>query len=79
MKKKSILLILLLSVQLSGCSNKQPDLPVQEFSLTEENGLKEKETALALIDSLMKTQPVLCAIESVEKKKEKKGKLRRSF
>lgn len=48
MKKKSILLILLLSVQLSGCSNKQPDLPVQEFSLTEENGLKESQTTVEI-------------------------------
>lgn len=31
-----ILFILLLSVQISGCSNKQPDLPVQDFSLIEE-------------------------------------------
>ncbi len=38
MKKISILLIFLFSVQLSGCANKQPDPPVQEFSLTEENG-----------------------------------------
>lgn len=44
MKKLSILLILLLSVQLSGCSNKQSDLPVQELSLNEENGVKESQT-----------------------------------
>lgn len=42
-------------------------------ALYKENGFKEKETALALIDSLMNPQPVLCAIESVEKKKEKKN------
>lgn len=46
MKKISILLVLLFSVQLSGCSNKQPDPPVQEFSLTEENGLKESPTTV---------------------------------
>lgn len=41
--------------------------------LYKENGFKEKETALALIDSLMDPQPVPCVIESVEKKKEKKN------
>ncbi len=42
-------------------------------ALYKENGFKEKETALALIDSLMNPQPVSCMIESVEKKKEKKN------
>ena len=42
-------------------------------ALYKENGFKEKETALALIDSLMNPQPVSCVIESVEKKKEKKN------
>lgn len=42
-------------------------------ALYKENGFKEKETALALIDSLMDPQPVPCVIESVEKKKEKKN------
>ncbi len=42
-------------------------------ALYKENGFREKDTALALIDSLMKPQPVSCVIESVEKKKEKKN------
>lgn len=42
-------------------------------ALYKENGFKEKETALALMDSLMNPQPVSCVIESVEKKKEKKN------
>lgn len=50
-EKKSILLFLLLSVQIYGCSNKQQDyketvLPVEEFSLIEENGLKESQTTV---------------------------------
>lgn len=38
--------ILLLSVQISGCSNKQPDLPEQEFSWIQENDLKESQTTI---------------------------------
>ena len=41
--------------------------------LYKENGFREKETALALITSLMDPQPVSCVIESVGKKKEKKN------
>ena len=40
--------------------------------LYKENGFKEKENALALIDSLMQPEPVLSEIEQVAKKKEKK-------
>lgn len=42
-------------------------------ALYKENGFKEKEHALALIDSLMNPQPAASEIESVEKKKEKKN------
>lgn len=42
-------------------------------AIYKENGFKEKETALALMDSLMNPSPVSCIIESVEKKKEKKN------
>ncbi len=42
-------------------------------ALYKENGFKEKENALALIDSLMTPQPAESVIESVEKKKEKKN------
>lgn len=42
-------------------------------ALYKENGFKEKEHALALIDSLMEPEPVPSVIESVEKKKEKKN------
>lgn len=42
-------------------------------ALYKENGFKEKENALALIDSLMNPQPAESVIESVEKKKEKKN------
>lgn len=42
-------------------------------ALYKENGFKEKENALALIDSLMNPQPALSEIEAVEKKKEKKN------
>ena len=38
--------ILLLSVQISGCSNKQSDLPEQEFSWIQENDLKESQTTI---------------------------------
>lgn len=41
--------------------------------LYKENGFKEQEQALALIDSLMKPEPVPSVIEKVEKKKEKKN------
>ena len=41
--------------------------------LYKENGFKEKENALALIDSLMQPEPVLSEIEQVAKKKEKKN------
>ena len=42
-------------------------------ALYKENGFKEKEHALALIDSLMNPQPAESEIEAVEKKKEKKN------
>lgn len=42
-------------------------------ALYKENGFKEKETATALIDSLMKPEPTACVIDKVEKKKEKKN------
>lgn len=42
-------------------------------ALYKENGFKEKEHALALIDSLMTPQPAESVIEKVEKKKEKKN------
>lgn len=42
-------------------------------ALYKENGFKEKEHALALIDSLMTPEPAESVIESVEKKKEKKN------
>lgn len=42
-------------------------------ALYKENGFKEKEHALALIDTLTKPEPVDSLIESVEKKKEKKN------
>lgn len=42
-------------------------------ALYKENGFKEKEHALALIDTLTKPEPVESVIESVEKKKEKKN------
>lgn len=42
-------------------------------ALYKENGFKEKEHALALIDSLMNPQPAASEIEAVEKKKEKKN------
>ena len=41
--------------------------------LYKENGFKEKENALALIDSLMQPEPVPSEIEQVAKKKEKKN------
>lgn len=41
--------------------------------LYKENGFKEKEHALALIDSLMTPEPAASVIESVEKKREKKN------
>ena len=41
--------------------------------LYKENGFKEQEQALALIDSLMQPEPVPSVIEKVEKKKEKKN------
>ena len=42
-------------------------------ALYKENGFKEKENALALIDSLMTPEPAESVIESIEKKKEKKN------
>lgn len=42
-------------------------------ALYKENGFKEKENALALIDKLMPEGPAESVIESVEKKKEKKN------
>ena len=45
----------------------------QSPALYKENGFKEKENALALIDSLMQPEPVLSEIEQVAKKKEKKN------
>ena len=42
-------------------------------ALYKENGFKEKENALALVDSLLNPEPVPSVIESVEKKKEKKN------
>lgn len=45
----------------------------QSPALYKENGFKEKEHALALIDSLLEPQPVESIIEKVEKKKEKKN------
>lgn len=42
-------------------------------ALYKENGFKEKENALALIDKLMPEGPAASVIESVEKKKEKKN------
>lgn len=45
----------------------------QSLALYKENGFKEKEHALALIDSLMHPEPVASVIEKVEKKKEKKN------
>lgn len=42
-------------------------------ALYKENGFKEKEHALALIDSLMTPEPAESVIESVEKKREKKN------
>lgn len=42
-------------------------------ALYKENGFKEKENALALIDSLMKPQPAPASIEALEKKKERKN------
>lgn len=42
-------------------------------ALYKENGFKEKENALALIDSLMTPEPAESMIESIEKKKEKKN------
>lgn len=41
--------------------------------LYKENGFKEREQAIALMDSLMKPQPVSALIEKVEKKKERKN------
>ena len=45
----------------------------QSPALYKENGFKEQEQALALIDSLMQPEPVPSVIEKVEKKKEKKN------
>lgn len=45
----------------------------QSPALYKENGFKEKENALALIDSLMQPEPVPSEIEQVAKKKEKKN------
>ena len=45
----------------------------QSPALYKENGFKEKENALALIDSLTQPEPVPSVIEKVEKKKEKKN------
>ena len=45
----------------------------QSPALYKENGFKEREQALALIDSLMQPEPVPSVIEKVEKKKEKKN------
>ncbi len=42
-------------------------------ALYKENGFKEKENALALIDYLMKPQPAPASIETLEKKKERKN------
>lgn len=42
-------------------------------ALYKENGFKERENALALIDSLMEPEPPSCVIDKVEKKKEKKN------
>ncbi len=42
-------------------------------ALYKENGFKEKENALALIDSLMSPQPAEAHIDSLEKKREKKN------
>lgn len=42
-------------------------------ALYKENGFKEKEDALVLMDSLMQPEPAESVIESVEKKKEKKN------
>lgn len=45
----------------------------QSPALYKENGFKEKENALALIDSLTQPEPAASVIEKVEKKKEKKN------
>lgn len=45
----------------------------QSPALYKENGFKEKENALALIDSFMSPKPVPSFLEKVEKKKEKKN------
>lgn len=45
----------------------------EHFALYKENGFKEKENALALIDELSKVQPMVATIEAVEKKKESKN------
>lgn len=45
----------------------------QSPALYKENGFKEKENALALIDSLTQPEPAPSVIEKVEKKKEKKN------
>lgn len=45
----------------------------QSPALYKENGFKEREQALALIDSLMQPEPEPSVIEKVEKKKEKKN------
>ncbi|MCI5730922.1 MAG: DNA topoisomerase [Eubacterium sp.] len=45
----------------------------QSPALYKENGFKEREQALALIDLLMQPEPVPSVIEKVEKKKEKKN------
>ena len=42
-------------------------------ALYKENGFKEKENALALIDYLMKPQPAPASIETLEKKRERKN------
>lgn len=45
----------------------------QSPAMYKENGFKEREQALALIDSLMQPEPEPSVIEKVEKKKEKKN------
>ncbi|MCH5252385.1 MAG: type IA DNA topoisomerase [Lachnospiraceae bacterium] len=42
-------------------------------ALYKENGFKEKENALALIDSMTQPEPAVSVIESVEKKRERKN------
>lgn len=51
MKLKSIITIaasFLVAATISGCSTKQPDLPVEELPLIEENDLKETQTTIEI-------------------------------